>query len=311
MATRLKGIPNLPFAPIVAAMFGLGAAAFVFAIPVYYVERATDMIGLANIIPQARAPLGTTAQALIAAVAALATFVAVWIVLRPVEHLFKRRKDDRKARSFTVGRKQPGSMPDADDEPLSADEAMRARKPIFAEAELGAPLMSDAALASGGGLLVETPAPRASVFEEERPLDLTPMFEEQAPEAAPLAVSEPAPVEPVAYEAPVQWLTPDQVAAEEVPEEVPEEVVQEQPILAAVPPAPVEEVAPIVEPSPVVDEAPVLADEQPSLREMLVRFENALKKRREQAAVAQTAAAPFPDEALNSLRDLMAANRAR
>ncbi len=303
MATRLKGIPNLPFAPIVAAMFGLGAAAFVFAIPVYYVERATDMTGLANIIPQARAPLGTTAQALIAAVAALATFVAVWIVLRPVEHLFKRRKDDRKARSFTVGRKQPGSMPDADDEPLSADEAMRARKPIFAEAELGAPLMSDAALASGEELLVETPAPRASVFEEERPLDLTPMFEEQAPEAAPLAVSEPTPVEPVAYEAPVQWLTPDQVAAEEV--------VEEQPILEAVPSAPVEEVAPIVQPTPVVDEAPVLADEQPSLREMLVRFENALKKRREQAAAAQTVSAPFPDEALNSLRDLMAANRVR
>ncbi len=304
MATRLKGVPNLPFAPIVAAMFGFGAAAFIFAIPVYYVERATDMMGLAKIIPQAQAPLGTTAQALIAAAAALGVFIAVWVILRPIEHLFKKRKNERKARSFTVGRKQPNSMPDADDQPLSPAEAMRSRKPIFAETELGAPLMSDAALASGGELLAEVPTPRTSVFEEERPFDLTPLLEEQTVEPAPVIVPEPDPVVQEPYAAAVEWLTPDQGAAEQ-------EVVQEQPVLAVVPVAQVEDVAQTAHPAPLADEAPVLVDEQPSLREMLVRFENALKKKRELSAPFQAVNAPFPDEALNSLRDLMTANRAR
>ena len=318
MALRFKSVPNLPFAPIAAAIFGLGAAAFVFAIPVYYVERAADMSGLASVLPAARAPLGNTAQGLIALAMAFGTFVVMWMILRPVEKLFKRRKDERKERSFRFGRKQPGSMPDPDDVPLTAAETASqyapTRKPIFAQAELGAPLMSDAALASGGELLAEAPVVQSSIFDEEQPLDLTAMMAAPVFAAPPVVVSPvvvsvadpmPAPM-PAPVATAIEWLTPDQVSDE----------IDAQ-----------EEAVPVAIPAPALQEAPAeLAEEhteepkeepaqvsieEPTLRELLVRFEAALKKRREMEATAQQPASPFPDAALSSLRNLMAANRVR
>ncbi len=301
MALRFKGVPNLPFAPIAAAIFGLGAAAFVFAIPVYYVERAAEVSGLASVLPAARAPLGNTAQGLIALAMAVGTFAVMWIILRPVEKLFARRKAERKARSFSFGRKQPGSMPDPDDLPLTAAETLSVRKPIFAEAELGAPLMSDAALASGGELWAAEPekAPvvsSPSLFEEVRPLDLTSMMEELPAEVE--AVAKPEPEEtitPAPVAPPVEWLTPEQDAS-------------------AVEPAPMAEPDPIDDTPDSMPVVPSIAEEkaeEPTLRELLVRFETALKKRREAEAASQSPVSPFPDTAVSSLRDLMAVNRMR
>lgn len=302
MALRFKGVHNLPFAPVAAAIFGLGAAAFVFAIPVYYVERMAEVSGLASVLPAARAPLGNTAQGLIALAMAFGTFVVMWLILRPVEKLFKRRKAERKERSFRFGRKQPGSMPDADDVPLTAAETVSARKPIFAQAELGAPLMSDAALVSGGELLAGAPAARTSIFDEAQPLDLTAMMAEpaSAPELTPSPAVEPQSVvtAPEPLMAPIEWLTPDQV-----PSDGSLEREASMPVSAESAPA-----AAIVPP---IEEAADEPTEEPSLRELLVRFETALKKRRDMEAAAQQSASPFPDAALSSLRNLMAANRVR
>ena len=309
MALRFKSVPNLPFAPIAAAIFGLGAAAFVFAIPVYYVERAADMSGLASVLPAARAPLGNTAQGLIALAMAFGTFVVMWMILRPVEKLFKRRKNERKERSFRFGRKQPGSMPDPDEVPLTAAETASqyapTRKPIFAQAELGAPLMSDAALASGGELLAEAPVAQSSIFDEAQPLDLTAMMAAPVFAAPPVVVSVadamPAPMPAVVAPA-IEWLTPDQVSdqidtqEEAVPVTIQAHALQEASAELAEEPK---------------EESAQVPIEEPTLRELLVRFEAALKKRREMEATAQQPASPFPDAALSSLRNLMAANRVR
>jgi hypothetical protein len=138
MAIVLKRASRLPFAPIVAGVFAGVAGILVAAAPAWMLEQLVDRIGLATVLPAAAAPLGLKARALIAIVSALLAGLTTWAVMIPVEKLLSRPK----ARPFEVAPLQPMPVTDA-----PASMAGFNRPPIFADRELGAPFMSDEALA--------------------------------------------------------------------------------------------------------------------------------------------------------------------
>lgn len=375
MTKRLRGIPNLPFAPIVAVLFGVVAAILVFATPAWLLERTVGSLGISSFISAAKPPLGTTARALMALSTGLGTAGLLWLIMRPIERLIHKR------------RTAPGFATAATAAVVPVAE-QGARAPIFAGDELGAPLMSDEALASGEELflnaaMVEAPAPAADpapVFElteleppfaEEQvldlqgfnpePLDLTPAAFSPAPE--PVAFEEvaptidwPVPAEP----APVALSWPEPVAEFVAPEVATPEVAAPRAaeadmaegetggsiefVSADAPPAPVFEMPPFPAPQPVAFEtagpepvslnwpvtepvaepvaeaaegaAPApLAEPQiaatsnsstePSLQDLLRRFESALDRRQAQAAQGHDMPEPMAFGTVASLRSLI------
>ena len=87
MAKRLKGVPNLPFAPIVATLFGIVAAVLVFATPAWLLERTVASLGISAVLSAAKPPLGDTARLLIAVATGLSVGLILWMVMRPIEKL--------------------------------------------------------------------------------------------------------------------------------------------------------------------------------------------------------------------------------
>ncbi len=144
MTSRFSWLNRLPFAPIVAAVFGLVAAILTFATPLWLFERAVVATGLPGIFPPARPPLGDTARLGAAFIAGLATFAALWAVLTIISRITKARIIDR-------GQKARGVR-------IEAAPIIPHRAPIFAEQELGAPFMSQEAIdVARSELVLETP----------------------------------------------------------------------------------------------------------------------------------------------------------
>jgi hypothetical protein len=161
-------LEKLPFAPVVGGMFGLVAAFLVMAAPIWLLAKFVVASGLPSILPPATPPLGQTARLLMAMVLGSAVGVSLWALVHFAERFAKRGRAPKpvKAKGERIG-------------PILAPPSRR--KPIFAEAELGAPFMSDEAMeVARNELILETPAVEA--------IESAPMMEAQ-PEAivAPVA----------------------------------------------------------------------------------------------------------------------------
>lgn len=136
MRQSLKRIARTPLAPAIAAMFGLIALTLISMTPGWLLERLVSAAGLPTVFPAAQPPLGSTARILCAVFGGIAVFVLLWAALSPLQALVRKRRP-QKARGSRIGVAPV----------LSPVHAMK-RPPIFAERELGAPFMSDEAIAA-------------------------------------------------------------------------------------------------------------------------------------------------------------------
>jgi hypothetical protein len=139
MVTLARRAQRIPFAPVVAVLFGVVAAILMAAVPVWLFEKGVVASGLPEIIAAAAPPLGLIARLLAIAAAFVGTALLVRILLVPVGRMI-----DGKARARTPWR---DAGYDADAEQSQANP-LPPRRPIFAPDELGAPLMSDEAIAA-------------------------------------------------------------------------------------------------------------------------------------------------------------------
>lgn len=125
----------LPYA--MAALAGSAAAVMTMLAPASELEALVGESGLPAVLAAAQPPLGLTARALLAAAVALLAAAAAFTGLRSLEGL--PRISTRKFTKFTHRRGEKALPPEA--------ETPVVRKPIFAEAELGAPFNSVVAAA--------------------------------------------------------------------------------------------------------------------------------------------------------------------
>ena len=138
MVTLARRAQHIPFAPAVAGLFGVVAAILVAAVPQWLFESAVFASGLPSLLQAAAPPLGLLARCLAIAGAFAAVTCLLWLVLAPLTQVFEAR-----ARARTPWRDVGYDM----DTNLFGIAPLPARRPIFAPDELGAPLMSDAAIA--------------------------------------------------------------------------------------------------------------------------------------------------------------------
>ena len=144
-----RSLDTVPFVPVVAVLFGLVAGILIVATPGWLLERGVVASGLPDFIAAAAPPLGTRARIMAAILAAFGTAGLLWLVLMPLGKLVKP--------NGSVGR---GSRIENDsnlvEHPPHPDAP--ARRPLFAESDLGAPFMSDEAMAHARDeLVLETP----------------------------------------------------------------------------------------------------------------------------------------------------------
>ncbi len=198
MSKNLKIFLNRHFALIIALMFGALVAMLMFVMPEWRLASFFHMLGIDRLTDKAQPPFGRNATFLASALAGLLTVVALWPVGRFVERFLGGKAKQRpKARVATVIPSAP-KVSAADAHPDAPP-----RRPIFAETELGAPLMSEEALVSDGELILGARDEALDVVDVAMdPLPSTivaPAEETYDPYVAPIApVKTPAPV----FEAP-------------------------------------------------------------------------------------------------------------
>jgi hypothetical protein len=137
MVTLARRVNRTPMAPVVGVMFGLVAAILVAAMPGWMFDRLVVQTGLPSILRFAAPPLGLTARVLAMAVAAIVVGGVLWLVIGLIEKALAGRGMQR-ALWYDAGYS-------AVEAPVTVEGP---RRPIFAPAELGAPLMSDEAIAA-------------------------------------------------------------------------------------------------------------------------------------------------------------------
>jgi hypothetical protein len=165
MTVVLKRASRLPFAPIVAALFAVAAAVLVMAAPVWILERGVNQIGLSSILPAAAPPLGFKARALLALLALFGTGVVSWALAMPIARILSRPKLRRGFDVQPVKAKPSEGLRDHAQPSVS-------RAPIFADRDLGAPFMSDEALALSPMTPAQAEMPAPAMVEAEEPLTL-------------------------------------------------------------------------------------------------------------------------------------------
>lgn len=162
MVTLARRAQRIPFAPVVAVLFGTVAAILVAALPQWMFESAVVASGLPTVLAAAAPPLGLVARLLAIALAFGGVSFLVWALLAPVTKFF-----EAKARARTPWR---DAGYDADSI-MMRDNPLPPRRPIFAPDELGAPLMSDEAIAPVVPFLGSDPDLAVPVgFEELQPM---------------------------------------------------------------------------------------------------------------------------------------------
>lgn len=137
MVTLARRVNHTPLAPVVGVMFGVVAAILVAATPSWIFDRLVVQSGLPSILSFAAPPLGLTARILAMALAAIVVGSVLWLVVGLIEKALAGRGHQR-ALWFDAGYS-------AVEVPVTIEGR---RRPIFAPAELGAPLMSDEAIAA-------------------------------------------------------------------------------------------------------------------------------------------------------------------
>jgi hypothetical protein len=169
MNRRLKSMAKVPFAPVVAAMFGVITLILIFMTPSWLFERMVVASGLPSLIAAAQPPLGETARKLSAIAGGLGVFASLWLALSLLRAAIKRNMPP-KAR---------GSRIDAAIPVAESNIIKRKREPIFAERELGAPFMSDEAIAVAANIAPAAPAVAEPAADPEP--TITPSTSEQGP----------------------------------------------------------------------------------------------------------------------------------
>ncbi|WP_293881519.1 hypothetical protein [Sphingomonas sp.] len=180
MATLSRRAARTPLAPVVAGMFATAAAILVIAIPSWLFDRTVAQSGLPTILSFAAPPLGMTARVLAAGLAFGVVGSLLWLALSNVEKLVK---------AHTAPKLWSDDGAATIDEPVKFEGR---RRPIFAPAELGAPLMSDEAISDLRK--VEPEAEPEAPIEPRRQSEWLPVLEVKTePEPvleAPLSVAE-------------------------------------------------------------------------------------------------------------------------
>ena len=155
-------------------MFGVITLILIFMTPGWLFERMVVASGLPSLIAAAQPPLGETARKLSVIAGGLGVFSVLWAGLALLSAIMKRNAPP-KAR---------GSRIDAAVPIVESPITKRNREPIFAERELGAPFMSDEAIAS------VVSSPPTDNAESARPVSKPPVPE---PDQAPLVLDRIAP----------------------------------------------------------------------------------------------------------------------
>jgi len=137
---------RLPFAPVAAAIVALGCATLAALTPPDLLAHGVVASGLPMLLPAAAPPLGLKAHALVVALVALGSLGVLWLLLTPLGRVLDRKPVVAKAAVSKAGVKAPSAVV-VPPIPAAAPVELR-RRPIFAADELGAPLMSDAAIAA-------------------------------------------------------------------------------------------------------------------------------------------------------------------
>ena len=182
MNKRLNSVANIPFAPVVAAMFAAITAILILMTPPWLFERLIVASGLPELVPAAHPPLGETALTLCAIAGGFGVLTLLWAMLWLVGR-FVKRNDRPKTRGRRI---DPAAPAPPAVSPTAAGTSRRA--PIFAERELGAPFMSDEAIASVPTILPQhdSDAPR-SVGPADDVASAPPALDTPAPRAAVVA----------------------------------------------------------------------------------------------------------------------------
>jgi len=136
MAFDVSRLTRLPLAYYCAAFFGLAVALLILAAPLWQLERGVLASGVHHVIHAAKPPLGLKARSLLALLAGLGTALAIMgpcLILQAIKA--RKRPPHFYAQTFAAH--------DTDD---VTTDLSPSRRPIFADQELGAPLMSDEVL---------------------------------------------------------------------------------------------------------------------------------------------------------------------
>ncbi len=193
MQKRLKGVPDLPFPPIVAGLYGIVSGFLVYSTPQWLFEHAVDMSGIAQFIPAATPPLGEKARLLCAGASVFAVALALWPVLAMAQSVVRkmRKKPEvhTRARGIVIADSMDNSVVSHLTVPQEVGLPGGARAPIFADNELGAPLMSDEALVAGEELVLDAPLDLPMPQAE-------PAYASTAPDYGAPVMAEPLPLEP-------------------------------------------------------------------------------------------------------------------
>ena len=194
MIKSKKSLLNRHFALVIALMFAAMAAILIFVLPQWRLDRLLNLIGVGQFFPGVSAPYGMKARLALLALSSVATFASTWLMMRFIEPLLGGKRARKATRKPPIGSKtrspaKPASVRAADAHPDAPP-----RRPIFAEAELGAPLMSVDAASADGELLLG---------ERDQALPLEPVAVQPPPGFIPEYQSyartpESVPVEPVA-----------------------------------------------------------------------------------------------------------------
>jgi hypothetical protein len=158
MVTLARRAQRIPFAPVVAVLFGIAAAILVAAAPQWLFEKGVVASGLPTVLKAAAPPLGMMARILAIVLAFAGVTFGLWVLLAPVTRFF-----EAKARARTPWRDAGYDNASG----LSRIDPLPPRRPIFAPDELGAPLMSDEAIAPVASFLEPEPALAVPVAVEE------------------------------------------------------------------------------------------------------------------------------------------------
>lgn len=180
--SRNRLVKSLPFAPIVGAMFAGVAAILVGATPYWLFARAIAASGLPSVFPAANPPVGDTARIVAMGVAAVLGGLAAYAVALVIERAMRRSGPQVKARGAEISPMAPVAATAA----TSAAHNPLRRPPLFADSELGAPLMSDEAIEHAREeLILDAPIadddaimldaePIAEIMSESLPVDTMP-----------------------------------------------------------------------------------------------------------------------------------------
>lgn len=241
--------------PLNVAVLGGGAVALAaFAMPIGVLEGLVRLSGLPSALPMTEPPLGITARALAGLISGVLTGICLWVGLHLRAARRPRRADRFEIDPFAEAPVRRRSFLPAESEP---------RRPIFAEADLGAPFVSVRAAEEPAVPLLAAPAePEEAQFEEVQ-------FEEIEEEVEAFVAPRPAAFEEAEPMFDADWAG--------------EEIAEAKPVFAEpITPAPIPDVE--------------------NLAALLRRFEDGLDRKRRQRAATLERLARVPAQTATDLR---------